>query len=441
LSDDITSEDDAPVVTSVVKIEDSDPTNFTNLGGVHPMPTGNDSIYTSDVDSTNSDIGDFTGDITDFFHDLFSVSENTTPDNPKTIKVWFKHSIQLYSMGFGCNETGKSFSNIKIKLFGSDEFIRETIDDSANNTKFTSKTYDFGPSKANGVIIEFHTADEICLSNIVIWKVNNVNSHILALDSLSGAVAPVGSFKGALNVHQSDVHNFMVNTNFHQHDTAATTVSTATVPGDTGQIVADTAGFSVNDKVEIVSGGVREINGAIITVIAAGAPGTLTYDRPLDNPYPIGATVERIVANLAEGAAGSLASPLSYIVAPPPGEIWHILRVLLSAVYSSAGDDGDFGNQGALTNGLVFRQNLATGLSTISVWKTNGEMKLDFFDLPYTDKAPAGSFGMNGRFTNKKVDVAYELIGDNGDFLEILRQDNITLTTLEFKAQGHKANV
>jgi hypothetical protein len=113
---------------------------------------------------------------------------------------------------------------------------------------------------------------------------------------------------------------------------------------------------------------------------------------------------------------------------------------MLSAVFSTAGDDGDFGNQTALTNGLVLRQNLSTGIFTSAVWKTNGELKLDMFDLPYTDKAPAGAFGMNGRFTNKKIDVSYALDGTAGDFLEILRQDDITLTTLEFKAQGHKAS-
>lgn len=407
----------------------------------HPVPVNIDSIYMGDIDTVHSDNGDFSGSITDHFDDLFSVSSNALTDNPKIIKIWFKHSIQLYSMGFGCNESGKNFSNIKIKLFGSDEAIRETIDDSANSSKETSLTFDFGPSKANGVIIEFHTADEIGLSNLIIWKVINVNAQLLALDSFTGVVSPVTSFKGALNTHNGDLHNFVVNENFHQQDTASSTVSTASLPGDTSLVVLDTAGFSQGDNFEVISGNLQEVNGAIITNVPSGAPGTLILDRPLDHAYPIGATVERIVHNLAAGVLGTLAAPLSFIIRPPVGEIWHIQRINLSMLFSTAGDDGKFGNQNALQNGLVLRQNLSTGFATTSIWKTNSDMKLDMFDLPDTDKAPAGTFGMNGRFTNKKIDVTYSLNGTNGDFLEILRQDNITLISLYFKAQGHKSNV
>lgn len=411
------------------------------VDGTHPLPTSVDSVYICDVDTTNSDNGGFTGSVTDYFDNLHSVNIDDSTDNPKIIKIWFKHSIQLYSIGFGCDTSGKSFSNVKVKIFGSDEVVRETVDDSANDEKLNSKAYDFAPSKANGVIVEFHTADEINLSNIIIWKVNNVNARLSAVSDLTGATEDVGSFRGALNVHLADVHRISLNRSFTQVDASTTTVSTASDAGDTAIEVADTTGFVVTGKIELTSGSVQEPNIVTITAVTPGTPGTLTLDRPLDNPYPIGAGVEEVVTNMAAGVLGSLAAPLSFRVAPPAGEIWHGLRLLLAATFAAAAADNLFGSQGALTNGLVLRQNLSTGLHTISNWKTNGDIKLDQFDLPYTDKAGPSLFGMNGRFTFKRMDFVPHLVGDNGDFLEILRQDNITLTSLEIKVQGHKVGV
>lgn len=412
--------------------------NGTPIDGAHPLPTTADSVYAVDVDVANSDLVGFSGVVTDLFDDLFSVSTDASITNPKTIKVWFKHSLQIYSMGFGCNQTGKNFSNIKMKLFGSDEVIRETVDDSLNDTKYTSKTFEFAPSKANGVIIEFHTADEVCLSNIIIWKVVNVNARLAAISEITGATEGVTSLKGALSVHLADVHNFSINRRFAQPDTASTTVSTASLAGATGVAVTSIAGFTVGDYVEITDGSVLEPCIPRITLLA---PGVMTLDRPLDSPYPIGATVERVVTDIAAGTLGTLTTPLSFRVAPPAGEVWHILRLLLSATFTTAADDSKFGNQATLTNGVVLRQKLATGFSTIGNWKRNSDIKLDMFNLPYTEKAGGGLYGMNGLFLFKEFDFVPSLNGDTGDYLEILRQDNLTLSLFEVHAQGHKANV
>lgn len=180
------------------------PDALREIEPVYPMPTSIDSIYACDIDVDNSDIDGFSGVITDFFDDLFTVSDNLTATNPKVIKIWFKHSIQLYSMGFGCNEAGKNFSNIKIKLFGSNETIREIIDESADSTKYTSKSFDFGPTKANGAIIEFHTADPVSLSNIIVWKSLDTNARVLATKP-NGHVVPISaSDHGNLNVSVSE---------------------------------------------------------------------------------------------------------------------------------------------------------------------------------------------------------------------------------------------
>jgi hypothetical protein len=65
-------------------------------------------------------------------------------------------------------------------------------------------------------------------------------------------------------------------------------------------------------------------------------------------------------------------------------------------------------------------------------------MKRDMFDLPDTSKSGGGLFGINGRWTFKNVDFVPELVGDNGDTIQILSQDALTLSTFDIHAQGHK---
>jgi hypothetical protein len=267
-----------------------------------------------------------------------------------------------------------------------------------------------------------------------------LTKSVITAADLNGNYSSIGQFKGALDVHQADVHHFSVNKHFIRETGTSTTISTASNAGDTALIVADTTGFLVGDTVTIRNGGNEEPNGAIITAIAAGAPGTLTMDRPMDYGYGIGSTVKQVIEDMAS-LAGTLASPVFYKIAPPPGEIWHILRILLDSTFGTAADDSRFGNiTGGITNGMVIRQNLSAGFFTFSNWKKNGDMKRDMYDLDYTDRAGGGSgqYGMSGRLTFKKVDVVFELDGDEGDSLEILVQDDITsLNSFEVHAQGH----
>ena len=261
--------------------------------------------------------------------------------------------------------------------------------------------------------------------------------------NLAGNFENVGAFRGGLNVHQSDVHRFSVNTHFIADLANTTTVTPASSSGETEIDVADTTGFIVGSSITITDGSTQEPDGAVVTVVAAGTPGTLTLDRPLDFPYQIGSIVSLVEEDFAS-VAGTLATPVSYKVSPPAGEIWHILRILVSSKFGTAADDSRLGNiSGGVTNGLVLRQSLTIGHRTITNWKTNADLKLDMFDLPYTDRAGGGGggsqFGMNGRWTFKNTDFVPELVGDDGDYLEILVQDDITsLVSFEIHAQGHK---
>ena len=179
-NNDITSEDDAVLNVSILKTVGSDPATFHTVDSQHPMPADGDSLYLKDIDVSNSDNGGFSGVVTDYFDSLKTVNNDATATNPKVIKIWLNRSMQTNSIGFGCDDLTKSFSNIKIEFLGSGEEVRYTRDLSADSTKRNSYVVKLPPLALNGIRISFLTADEIGLSNIILWKTTNVNATIHA---------------------------------------------------------------------------------------------------------------------------------------------------------------------------------------------------------------------------------------------------------------------
>ena len=89
--------------------------NGEEINEQNRLNADNSSIYSQDIDIDNSDNGGFSGAITDYFDSLKTVNNDASATNPKSIKIWFKRSTQIQSIGFGCDDLTKSFSNIKIK--------------------------------------------------------------------------------------------------------------------------------------------------------------------------------------------------------------------------------------------------------------------------------------------------------------------------------------
>jgi uncharacterized protein YdeI (BOF family) len=142
-----------------------------------PAVINNDSIYIADIDIENSDNGDFTGSITDYFDSLKSINTNTTSDNPKRIKLWFERTVYAHEIGLGCDNIAKSFgSDITVKLLGSGEAIRYI--ENFSGLDGNSDLLEFGPKAFNGIILEFNTASEVCLSNITIRKSVQIDATI-----------------------------------------------------------------------------------------------------------------------------------------------------------------------------------------------------------------------------------------------------------------------
>ncbi len=150
----------------------------------NPLPCDSDSVYSKDIDVANSDMGDFSGDVTNFFDNLKILSHNATGDNPKSLKIWFERTVYSHSIGLGCDNAASGFgTDITIKLLGSSEAVRFTKNFTGLDKN--SALLEFGPKAFNGVILEFNTAASICLSNITIQKSfeGNVTLHGLTPDA------------------------------------------------------------------------------------------------------------------------------------------------------------------------------------------------------------------------------------------------------------------
>ena len=175
-----------------------------DVGPQNPLSISADSIYSMDLDLDNCDNNGFSLSVTNYFEDLKTVSVDASATNPKSIKLWFNRTIQTHTIGFGCDDLTKSFSNIKLSFLGSGEEVRYIWDGSADSTKRNSYLVDLPSLAANGVLIEFYTADEIGLSNIFIAKFNDVFAQLSATKDDDTVVAIGATGSGNLRVTDAE---------------------------------------------------------------------------------------------------------------------------------------------------------------------------------------------------------------------------------------------
>jgi len=246
---------------------------------------------------------------------------------------------------------------------------------------------------------------------------------------------PYKTLSDAVNVHDADVHQVPVNELFHRHTGIQTTLLAGTLVGATGLIVTSAVGFSIGDDLQIQNGVIETTHPRITGILGL----QITLDRPLDYAFSIGDSVEVVDTNMA--VVGTLAAPVSFKFSPNDVERWHVVSFIIGMVLISAADDSTFGDIAPLLNGCVLRGYNATAdqYSTFTNWKTNSDIKMDMYDVPYTDKAGPGLFGLNGNGQIKlRTGATPQLDGTAGDFLELLIQDDLTgLVRYQLKAQGH----
>ena len=176
-------------------------TSLTDAGGkvidVHnPLPSDGDSVYCKDLDLDNSDIGTFSGvtpDLCSFFNDYEVEIIDIDSNNPSTFILRFKRPVTSNKIGIG-SITG-NFSNVKIQLKDLAGTVRGMVDDSANDTKYTSNVYAFTTNVFIEVLVEFHTIDDIKISGMFIPKSESIN-----ISSIDGYISETNSTKIALGI-------------------------------------------------------------------------------------------------------------------------------------------------------------------------------------------------------------------------------------------------
>lgn len=177
-------EHEAPAIAKRVVNVDS---NGNVVGVNYPLSTNGDSVYCKDIweeesITTNWDDTDGAGiDIACIpFTNLHTRITNSTSDNPKTLFIHFQRSVIMNVVGLGCTGGG-DFSNIKIETITSGGIATTVFDDSADGTKYTTRTIQLPVTiGANAIRFTFATADPVCLSNIFIPKTESVVARLQA---------------------------------------------------------------------------------------------------------------------------------------------------------------------------------------------------------------------------------------------------------------------
>lgn len=246
---------------------------------------------------------------------------------------------------------------------------------------------------------------------------------------------PIGSADGALNVHDPAIHTQVVNRQFTQ-DTATTTTFAVDAPAGSTQITLTSAvGFAIGDYLTLVNGGTEGVKPLITNLVGTVA----TLNRPIDFGFVIGDSIIKTLVSM--DVLGTLTTPQSFKIAPDAGSVWHITRILIEMTHATAGDNGLFGNLAALANGVVLRRydGLTSTYGTFTVWRTNSDIVLDMYDVTYAARSGGGGlFGTNCRGDFLATGAVVKLDGDNGDYLELLIQDDLTgLDSFGIRGQGH----
>jgi hypothetical protein len=258
--------------------------------------------------------------------------------------------------------------------------------------------------------------------------------EVIIKDSVTGKEANVES-NGGLCVNVKEKFNRLLDFIFYQ-PLGFSALNTSASKGSYELDLIDSFGFLSGDVVIV------EIeNEVVFFARQIGSPvgNVITLDTPLDRDFDESETsIYTATDNMnVDGSA----FPESFQIGLVSGTdelTFDITRLMGYIQDGTAMDDSKFGGIPALTNGILLR---IVGLTTTTIWnlKSNADISLLCYDISYTDKAPAGSYGLKFRNSfagREKHGVTIRL--SPGEYLEILIQDDLTdLEKFNIMAQGH----
>ena len=169
---------------------------------------------------------------------------------------------------------------------------------------------------------------------------------------------------------------------------------------------------------------------------------TVTFDRPIDFAYPDGTYIDVAVTNMAvNGATTPVIFGIRGTGSPPGVDLtFDMTRIVITMLTTGAPAYDLFGDQAALTNGVLFRKRNGRTFNIFNV-KTNGEWAGIMYDLSAADKVnpSQGQNGWIGRMTfagQEKMGVSIRLpVGEDAQF--VIQDDLTAIELLEITAEGH----
>ena len=203
INSNIVGQDDAELVSAILKVQTNDEDTYKNIDVQNPLPVDGDSVYGKDLHLPECDNGDFiiTSDptanqteiITSMVSDVWIEKKNDTTTNPKIVTLAFRRPILTTSFGIDSGPNG-TFSNTKVYVKqGQEEFL--IVDESSDNTKHKIKLFSSAPLKFSEIRFEFHTSDTITTGLYGIFKHTEVASRLQALKP-DGTVTDIDATNG-----------------------------------------------------------------------------------------------------------------------------------------------------------------------------------------------------------------------------------------------------
>lgn len=190
VKDDITTDDDARLVKSILAIKANDQEQYKNIELNNPIPINSGQLYQSDVNLEYSDIGGFSGTPIDLLDNRWTTITDVSATNPKIILLEFERPLQTSIIGI-TTQSG-SFSNTVIKYGVATSPDFTLVDESADATAKTLLIAPSTPITLTRIQLEFHTANTVTLSGINLAKANQVVSQLQGIDP-DGELRTIGS--------------------------------------------------------------------------------------------------------------------------------------------------------------------------------------------------------------------------------------------------------
>lgn len=260
----------------------------------------------------------------------------------------------------------------------------------------------------------------------------------ISSSTTDGSGNKIGSFRGALDVHDADPHRAIYNQFLHYETETVTTLSIAVTTGDNQVTLTNAANFNVGDEIKIEDGFLEPI----FFKIMAKAGNLIDIDSPITFDHAIGSTVTKIYTNLAQAGlttGATRANPIIFNAFVPNGSIVHITNMVISMLDDNSMDDGSFAGEPALQNGLVLRAQSDGAIGTYTNWKDNRNIREDIFTAQYVEKTQSNEYGFAASYNIKKsIGGIVYLDGSQNDKFQVLIQDDLTqITEIRLKMQGH----